>query len=201
MFRYTRAAIDILISDIKKYCAIFKCGSMIFTILYFIYALYSKSGNFVVNVVLLSLFSFYTLLDVITHGKELKSLKRFIKKSYKWLKMLTKTFSLGVMIYSIYTASTNVSPISIILATLMIILWVLQLLFEIVIELFENKKDLIVAGWSKDVENLKKPVSTVTNFIKRVRGEEIIEEEDESKEIKLLEKKISESKEKKVLVK
>lgn len=193
MFRYTKAAIDILINDIKKYCDIFKYSTMICTILYFIYALFSKTGNFIINSILLGLFVIYILLDVSTTKKEAKLLKRFILKSYKVLKFATKTFSLVVMVYSIYNATANVSGISIILATLMIIMWVLQLLFEIVIQLFNDKKDLIVAGWSKDIENLKKPVTNVTNFIKKVKGEEIIEStSSNTREIRILEKKLKE---------
>lgn len=201
MFKYTKAAIDIVINDIKRYCNIFKYGSMIFTFIYFGYSIYVKSGNVIINIVLLSLFGLYALLDLFTTNKELKFLKKFVIRSYKGLKFVTKTFSLGVMIYSIYTAASNVSPISIILATLMIVMWVLQLLFEIVIEIVNDKRDLIVAGWNKDIDNLKKPVSTVTNFIKKVKGEEVIVDDNSaSKEIKLLEKKINKSKKEKVKV-
>jgi len=198
MFKYTKAAIDIVISDIKRYCNIFKYGSMIFTFIYFGYAIYAKSGNVIVNIVLVSLFGIYALLDLFA-SNNFKPLKRFVRRSYKGLKFVTKTFSLGVMIYGIYNATTNVAPISIILATLMIVMWVLQLLFEIVIEIFNDKKDLIVVGWNKDIENLKKPVSTVTNFKRKVKGEKVIEiEDDDSKEIKILERKIKKNKEKKV---
>lgn len=199
MFRYTKAAIDIVIEDIKRYCVLFKFGSMLFTFIYFGYALYSKTGNIIVNSVLLGLFILYAFLDFFTHKKDFKPFKKFIRRSYKGLKFITKTFSLGVMVYSIYNATTNVSSISIILATLMIVMWVLQLLFEIVIELFNDKKDLIVAGWSKDIENLKRPVTSVSNFIKKVKGEDIFDEEIEvSKEIKVLERKISKDKKVKV---
>lgn len=195
MFKYTKAAVDIIIEDIKKYCNIFKYGSMIFTFAYFIYALYTNNGNVIVNIVLISLFFLYTVLDILTHNKDFKLLKKIIRRSYKSIKLLTKTFSLGVMIYGIYMATTNVSPISIILATLMIILWVLQLLFEIVIEIFNDKKDLLIAGWNKDIENLKKPVTTVNNFIKKVKGEEISEEKSNyPREIKVLERKINKEK-------
>ena len=197
MFRYTRAAVDIVVEDIKRYCNIFKNGSIIFTLLYFIYVFCTGSGNLTINIILTALFVVYTFLDLITKNKELKSLKRFIKKSYTWLKFITKTFTLGIIVYGVYTATTHITPFSIILVTLMIILWALQLLFEIVISIFEDKRDLLVAGWSKDIENLKKPATTVTNFIKRVKGEEIIIEDDSnSREIKILERRVAKNKEK-----
>ena len=45
---------------------------------------------------------------------------------------------------------------------------------------------------------MKRPVTTVNNFIKKVKGEDIIDDEPTSKEIKILEKKISKDKKVKV---
>lgn len=195
MFKYTKAAVDIIVNDVRRYCNIFKYGTMIFTLVYFIYSIYIENGNLVANIVLLSLFSLYAILDLVTGKKDYKLFKRFIWKSYKGLKITTKAFSLGVMIYGIYIAASNISPISIILVTLMIIMWVLEILFEIVISIFEDKKDLLVAGWNKDIDNLKKPVTTVNNFIKKVKGEEVVVNNySSSREIKILERKINKEK-------
>ena len=121
-------------------------------------------------------------------------MKKRVKKTYKWLKLVIKAFTLSSMLYGIYVASNKIDGITIILATLMIITWVLQLLFEIVIQIFEDKKDLLVAGWNKDIDNLKKPVTAVNNFIKRVKGQEIVEIDNiDNKEIKILERKINKS--------
>ena len=139
------------------------------------------------------------MFDTITHNKDLKQLKKIVRRIYKVIKYSMKTFTLGVMVYGIYTASTNVSAISIILTTLMIIMWVLQLLLEFVVEIFDDKKDLIIAGWSKDIDNLKRPVTTVNNFIKKVKGEDIIEDSSNtSKELRILERKINKDKKVKV---
>ena len=72
MFKYTKAAIDIVINDIKRYFNIFKYGSMFFTLLYFCYALYSKSGNFIINIILLFLFGVYGFFDLLTNNKKFK---------------------------------------------------------------------------------------------------------------------------------
>lgn len=199
MFKYTKAAVDIIIGDVKRYCNLFKYGSMIFTIAYLVYALVMKTGNLVINGVLLGLFVLYIFLDFITNKKDFKLLKKFVKRSYKGIKFTNKTFSLGVMIYGIFLASSNASGISIILATLMIITWVLQALLELIIMIFEDKKDLLVEGFNKDIENIKKPVTTVNNFIKRVKGEEIEEERPITKNIKILEKRINQDKREKCL--
>lgn len=171
MFKYTRTAIDIIISDIKKFSTIFNYGSLIFTSAYFIYALVTKTGNFIANIILASLFVGYTIFYFITKSMEMKTAKKIVKRSYKWIKIVIKTFTLGAMIYGIYITTTNVTPISIILATLMIILYVLQILLELACEIVEDKKDLLVEAVAKDMEIVTRPVSAVGNFVKRMKGE------------------------------
>ena len=198
MFKYTRTAIDIIISDIKKFSTIFNYGSFIFTSAYFIYALVTKTGNFIANIILASLFVGYTIFYFITRSMEMKSAKKIVKRSYKWIKIVIKTFTLGAMIYGIYITTTNVTPISIILATLMIILYVLQILLELACEIVEDKKDLLVEAVAKDMEIVTKPVSAVGNFVKRMKGEEVvIEEKEPSRELKILEKRMAKNKLKK----
>lgn len=198
MFKFTRTAIDIIISDIKKFSTIFNYGSLIFTSAYFIYALVTKTGNFIANIILASLFVGYTIFYFITKSMEMKTAKKIVKRSYKWIKIVIKTFTLGAMIYGIYITTTNVTPISIILATLMIILYVLQILLELACEIVEDKKDLLVEAVAKDMEIVTRPVSAVGNFVKRIKGEEVvIEEKEPSRELKILEKRMAKNKLKK----
>ena len=198
MFKYTRTAIDIIISDIKKFSTIFNYGSLIFTSAYFIYALVTKTGNFIANIILASLFVGYTIFYFITRSMEMKTAKKIVKRSYKWIKIVIKTFTLGAMIYGIYITTTYVTPISIILATLMIILYVLQILLELACEIVEDKKDLLVEAVAKDMEIVTRPVSAVGNFVKRMKGEEVvIEEKEPSRELKILEKRMAKNKLKK----
>lgn len=194
MFKYTRTAIEIIISDIKKYCNIFKYGSMLFTVAYFVFVLIMGFGNVYVNSILLTLFFVYIVLDFLTNKNEYKSLKKIVRRGYKWLKFINKSFSLGVMIYSVYMASNNVSGISIILTTLMIVTWVLEILLELIVMIVEDKKDLLVDAFNKDIEDIKKPVTKVNNFIRKIRGEEVIEELNVSKNIRILEKKMNDIK-------
>ena len=128
----------------------------------------------------------------------MKTAKKIVKRSYKWIKIVIKTFTLGAMIYGIYITTTNVTPISIILATLMIILYVLQILLELACEIVEDKKDLLVEAVAKDMEIVTRPVSAVGNFVKRMKGEEVvIEEKEPSRELKILEKRMAKNKLKK----
>ena len=77
MFKYTKAAVDIIVNDVRRYCNIFKYGTMFFTLAYFVYSICTNNGNLVVNIVLLSLFSLYAVLDLVTGRKDYKLFKRF----------------------------------------------------------------------------------------------------------------------------
>ena len=189
MFKYTKEAINLIIEDFKKYMNIFKYGSLIFTVAYFIYAISMRTGNLIANIVLASLFVAYTIFDFVTSKKEIKEAKRIVKRGYKWSKLLIKTFTLGAMLYGIYTATTNVSAISTKLATLMIILWVLQVLLEIVVEVIEDKVNLVIEAFKEDID-IK---GNIQDAIQKIKGNEI----EESRNIKMLTKRIKDRKEKK----
>lgn len=198
MFKYTRESINLLLEDIKKYMKIFKYGSLIFTTIYFIYALINQTGIFEVNIILASLFVIYSLFEIATHKVDIKITKKVVKRVYNWIKLALKAFTLGSMLYSIYISTTNVSAISTIIATLMIILWVLQFLLEIVVEVVENKVELILEAIGEDWNNFKstitKPITVVTNSIKKLKGEEIEPEPEKSKNIKKLDMRIKKKK-------
>ena len=196
MFKYTKASIELILEDIRKYCAIFRFGSLSFTSIYFIYALIAKTGNFYTNLILAVLFFGYTIFDLATQKVNVKRVKKVIKRSYGVIRFGIRAFTLGATIYGLYTASTDVNPISTVLTTLMIIMWVLQVLLELVSNIFEDKKDLVLAGINKDIENMRKPVTDVGNFFKKVAGQEVPPAQPMSKEEKILEKRVQKNKEK-----
>ena len=199
MFKYTREAIDKIIDDFKRLSKFFKYSSQIVTVVYLTYALIFNVGNLYANIVLLVLFVGYSIFDFIIDEKENRYIEKIIRRTYKWLRIGIKAFTLGVLIYGIYTATTNASPITIILATLMIIVWVLQVLLELVIMIVEDEKDLVVAGLKKDIDDIKRPVTEVGNFFKRVTGQEVHSyEQEESREIKILKKRMEKRKTKSV---
>ncbi len=188
MLKYTKATLNKIVSDFKRYYRIFKNASLIFTSAYFIYALINKTGNFYANIVLAILFVTYTIFEIATRDKNMKTARKNVKKGYKWTKIAIKALTLGAMLYGIYTATTRVTPLSIILATLMIILWILQFLLAIVIEVVENKINLFVIAIKED---FKKP----RIFGKRDEGEDkpreiiILDEQIEKEEAEKAKKK------------
>lgn len=196
VFPYTREAIEIVLKSLKKYGVFFKYGSLIFATIYFTFVLITKTGNFYINIILAALFGLYTLFEFITRDfSRLKLTRRVIKKSYKGLRYSIRFFALGAMIYGVYMVATNVTLISVVLATLMIVMWILQIFIEVVVTVIEDKLDLILAGVDIDVENYTRPITAVTNVIKKVKGEDVEKPHPRTPEQLLLIEKVSQKKE------
>lgn len=194
MVDYSKAAIKIILDDLKKWSKIFKIGFSIFTLVYFIYTFVMEKGNIYVNVVLISLYVIYTLFELITYKKAIKKTKKIIARGYKWLKLLIKAFTLSSTLYGIYVATSNVDGISIILATLMIIVWILQVLLEIIVLVIEPKVKLVIAGVLTDA----KPIINMHNFFTKKEKDWIINYEEYKKEIDILSIRVEETKKVKV---
>lgn len=194
MVDYSKAAIKIILDDLKKWSKIFKIGFSIFTLVYFVYTFVMEKGNIYVNIVLISLYVVYTLFELITYKKAIKKAKKIIARSYKWLKLFIKAFTLSSTLYGIYVATSNVDGISIILATLMIIVWILQVLLEIIVLVIEPKVKLIIAGVLTDA----KPIINMHNFFTKKEKDWIINYEEYKKEIEILSKRVEETEKVKV---
>ena len=179
MIKYTKTAIDLTIKDLKLYYRIFKILCTLFMMGYFIYAIITQMGNLVINIIFLSLLVIYTVLDLLIDEKKVR---KVIRHGYTWIKLSLKAVSLGMALYGVYEASENVKPINIIILTLMIILWIVQFILEIVVSIFESKRDFILTAIEKDIEETKdiyrKPVNKVKNFFKGAFGYKVEEEEE-----------------------
>lgn len=197
MFKYTRAAFNIIIDKIKLFAKIFKYGSLLVSVAYYIIAIIFKFGYLFANIILLTLLVSFTIFEIATQKIELGSKRRKVKRVFGWSKIIVKTMTLGMMIYGMYLASTNVSPLSIILATLMIILWILEVLLEIISSIIDSKIDLVKTAFEQDMEDIKKPITTVSNVIKAIKGEEVQKVRKTSRELEILEERIKIDKEKK----
>lgn len=197
MFKYTRAALNIIVDNIKLFAKIFKYGTLVLSFAYYVLAIIFQIGYLIPNIVLLSLIVLFGLFELITYNLDIGKSKRIVKRIFNWSKILIKTTTLGLMIYGMYLATTDVHPFSIIIATLMIIFWILQVLLEIVSGVIESKIYLVKAAFEKDMEDIKKPITTVSNVIKVIKGEEIKKPCKTSREIEILEEKIKKDKQKK----
>ena len=159
MLNYSTAAGKMILEDIKKWRNYFQIFFSLFTLAYLAYCLIRQVGIFYVNLALSVLYVAYTVFQLFTYKKENKTVKKRVARTYKWVRLLLKTLTLASTLYGIYIASTAVDGISLILATLTIIMWVLQVLLEIMTIVIEPKIRLFSAGVMEDI----RPVVTALN--------------------------------------
>lgn len=194
MIKYTKAAIELVIKDLRFYYRVFRIATSAVMAGFFIYAIATGLGNLIINVILLSLLSIYFFLDLFIDDKKIR---RRIRHGYHWIALSLRAFTLGTALYGVYEASQNITPFNIILLVLMIILWVVQFILEIFVIIFERKKDFILEAIEKDVEETKniyrKPVNAVKNVFKGIFGQEVVEvePEEDSKDIKRIKKHLA----------
>lgn len=151
MFHYSMTAGKLILEDLKRLGNRFKIFFSVFTLTYLIYCLVMRVGIFYLNLALLVLYVIYTVFQIITYKRDNKRVKRRVARTYKWARLLLKTLTLASTLYGIYIASASVDGISLILATLTIIMWVLQVLFEILIIVIEPRIRLLSVGVMEDV--------------------------------------------------
>lgn len=193
MLDYTKMAIKQTVSDLKKTDYIRNVATQIIYIIYLIYTLIVGTGILALNIVLLvistSYFVFFLTMTSAGKTPEGKNVKKTGTAVYVWTKRLIKLFTLGVAVYGICTAVERVSAVSVILAALMIVGWILQIIFEVLIKILTNRVNFILEGLEADLDNMLKPVRSVGNFFKKVTGKEVAPPKELTKnQLKLKEK-------------
>lgn len=199
MFKYTRAAFSLIIKRLNLFSKIFKWSLIIFSFVYFIHAIIFEIGNVIINSSLLVMLVGYTIFEISTRKIENKEMKKTVKRIYSLIKILVRALSLGGTIYGVYTSSTSVSSLTSIVLPLMIILWILQVLIELVSWTIDKYMDCIIEGAKKDLIEMKK-VTDIAGFVatggistvvKKIKNEEqlsvndsVIEKLDKEIEIK-----------------
>jgi hypothetical protein len=211
MFKYTIATAQKLVDTFKKIGLAFRICLFVFSIAYYIVALIAGIGNFILNSIFLGIMVVYAIFDVSTIHLENKELKKTAKRAYSWIKLILRGASLVLTLINLYTAASGLVnptiqsdpgkikmiPILIVGATLTIIFWLLSVIVEIVKIVIAKNIDNFKKAIHQDFEDIKKPVTTVTNVFKKMTGKDIEEEPEKPKFIKTLDKFILKKKQKK----
>ena len=191
MFKYTKASVNILIADCKRWAKIFKYVSLVGTLALLTYQIITGfiAGNkfLFVNIGLAAAFIIFTVLDFVFEHFELKTAKKIGKKIYKWLKLLTKAGTLIITILDI-KAAEKLDGVQIILTTLMILLWIASFASEIILELVTQRANEFLVAFHADVEDIKRPFTAVSNTFKKLTGREVTKPDADPKKEKILSK-------------
>ena len=202
MFDYTVAAIEKILEDVKRFGLIFGIVTLVASIASLIVNVCTSSGILWLNITLLCVTCVYLALFLLaSFCKNENNLKwiTVLKKIFKWTKLFVHLLPLLNTLYDIYAATTHVSAFSIIIVTFTAIFWILNAFISILEVLVEKYYKLVKEGITTDVENIAKPVKSVGNFFKRLFGGKVEEtdEQEPSKEKKLLDKRVEKKREQK----
>lgn len=127
------------VNKFKMLLNFFKINSLLMTLVYFIYALVTERGNDIINIVLTVIYFIYMVITIVGILKNDKSVKKVAKKGYKWAKMLIKLFTLVSTLYGIYTATTDVTFVSVLMAVFMTSFYLMKLFFSLMVEIISHK--------------------------------------------------------------
>ena len=175
MLIYTRATLDKIVTDIKRFSRFFSIATLAFSIGYMIYAMACGVGVLWVNICLTAISVAYMVIYIMTVEKKdrmSKDVKRYSTHAFKCTKIVLKAYTVGLAIYGIYIASEKADTIAIILAMVNLCVWGLQVMLELVSLVVERYKELLIASIQADVEQITKPVKTVIDTVKVFTGRE-----------------------------
>ena len=162
MFDYTKAAIDKIRTDFQVFVYRFTIASQILYIGYLLYMIFAPLGLLWANIPLLCIsvvyFAIFLIANMPKLAERMKKLKQISQTIYTRTKLLIKFFTLGITLYGIYATTAHVTPFSIILTTLSILAWILQVLFHIVLTYFIDRFHLLKEGLEADVQSIKSSI-------------------------------------------
>ena len=183
MFEYSKAALGIIVDDLKRLIRVISTFLSIGIYAYLICAIIFQIGFLVANIILISTKVLYDIISnlIFKDKTKDKAKKKIIKRSYTWTKLGINFITIALSMVNMALYSTQVSAIAIISTTLLIIMWVLQVLFEVVTFIFEQKSRLLIAGIQRDVKPIKATVNHIMNLLNMVqesdKKEEIVDYE------------------------
>lgn len=219
MLDYTRAILHKTKKDLDVALTFFQFSTQILYIIYLICILFTKSPIWYLHLTLLVISVAFLVFDIVTRNgikslKELgiplfrtnehkKRLQRTKKKrsNIRRIKFYSshtlKLMVLASSLYPIIVSPYDVHPIHIICTTVMLLIWIMQIIFEMLRLLFEGRLELFYEAVHADVEFISKPVTSVKNAFKRFVGKDVEEPLAPTKGRLFLDELVAQRKEKK----
>ena len=149
----TKTAFQLIVEDFKRYILILKWVFLAFSFATVIFDIVMNIGNLVINCCLLGVLLVYSVLDTLFRIFRKPDPTKKLRIIYAWLRITLNAAALVSSLYAIYSASANeVRPITIILATLSLIMFILKVLVEICFEIFQSKWTLLKNGMIMDAK-------------------------------------------------
>ena len=170
MLKYTLAAFNKSIDDVKRANFLINIMVNALYIIYLVYALVVGNGNPFINATLCALTVVFVVSYIITSLDERKKRAlKIVKTTYKRIKIFLDAFSLAIAIYSIYITAEHVTVISLLLTVGSFVGWAAKVVLSILTRFLENRAELIMSAFQVDFE----PLFKVHNTYKRLIGDEV----------------------------
>ena len=183
MLKYTMAAFNKTVKDLRLFAHIATIVMQSFMLAYLATAIIFENGNRIINAVLASLTVINFVIYLITYGKEDKKSKKVkgtSQKTYVYTKLFLNAISLASVIYSIYVSAENVTGITMVTAPIMIVLWIAQVALEVIKIYVSRCSALFLDGLEMDFEFVLKPMTKARNVLHDFIGEEREDEDNVS---------------------
>jgi hypothetical protein len=136
-----------------------------------VYACFTGSPLLVVNILLAVVSLAYLVVYIATYGtknREQKKVRSVLGDFNRRFKLVGSTVMLFVTFYGIYFSTTESSAITIILATLSIVFWILRVAIELVYSYVQYKSALFLDALRADFASVVEPVRRAGEFIRNV---------------------------------
>ncbi len=204
MLDYTRAIFDKTKKDLEISLTVFQFGTQIIYIAYLIYLLFIPNKIWYLHLSLLLISAAFLVFDIITangirairgekisifgkrrHNEKLSRAKKRrsnIRRIKFYTSHVIKLFVLASTFYPIIVAPDTVHPLSVMCTTVMVLLWIIQIIFEVLRTVLEGRGELFMEALRADVEFVTKPVSAVKNTFKKIIGQEVEDTPSPTKE-------------------
>ena len=153
MLDNTRKVFDDTVKELRLSAFLTTVLSQLVVVAYLIYAVTKEIGNAALNIAMAVISLIYALASTVVYfvnDKQRRKALKEIQNNTRIFKFAAKTLTLAVSIYSIAISADKVDAIAIILATLSIVLWLVQLILEISTAYVKYKSNVFMDSFKKD---------------------------------------------------
>lgn len=201
MFDHTRASVDHILMELRRFVFGYRITVQSIYIVYLLFAIFVPMGNLAVNVVLLAIgvgYLIFTLIFDLGEEKRQQQTRILVRRWVHSAKLVLKAYALGVVIYTAAISLSHATPISLLAPAITSVLFLIQVLFEVVLYYVETRARLLFDSMTMDLEPITKPAAQVSALIKRVKGEEVEQRKEiDGKRRRFVEKALDAFREKK----
>ena len=174
----TRGAIHHLVKVARRVAFFAALGMQLLYIAYLVYITVKGAGIMGVNIAMIALsvgyLGYFLIMEYRLSGKRGrerragKRTSRAVKQIYRWIKLTFKTLNLGIMIYGLWVSEVISTTVSTIFTTLMIIVWVVELVIALGTVVIDYIENVIIDALEDDKNAMVDVAKTPGRVIKRV---------------------------------